>query len=429
MSIIFEIKVQFYIKKYNAKGLLLTWRKYLTYKILNETQWLYSTNQLWTGFAFMIMPLSGAAGFFQQGLIHQQEQGLSIHTEKIELSSVINAWCEACQQNCMMVHDPKIKVNIHADGITCPDLLQHILQISDLQVKEANGHTLFMPPLKGCWVAHQFKYRAVAEVKQLLSPLLGQGSKSHLLSDVHTNTIWIPRDFYQQHHVQIHALDQIPQTYQIQLSLVKLHETRHKEPLLQHPNEILKWLLQPNMPIEWIKTTLELQELEQSGLISQSRSHQQQCQINQTSKNIIDETLPVPTYNKRGSKIYQTMHIGLSSEITLASAANQTLTLGIKISDSSTISAEHQTNTQIDTTVRIPLGHSISLGRMQNHQQVSLKYCHPALKSIPVIGRIFCQQQQRFKDEDFYLIISANENNMEYEKEDKLGRLDSNQGS
>ncbi len=377
----------------------------------------------------MIIPLSSAAGFFQQGIIQQQEQGLSIHTEKIELSSVINAWCEACQQNCMMVHDPKIKVNIHADGITCSDLLQHILQISDLQVKEENGYTLFMPPLKGCWIAHQFKYRAVDEVKQLLSPLLGQGSKSHLLSDVHTNTIWIPRDFYQQHYTQIHALDQIPQTYQIQLSLVKLHETFHKEPLLQPPNEILQWLLKPHLPTEWIKTTLELQELEQSGLISQSRTHQQQCQMDQTSKNIIDESLPIPIYNKRGSKIVQTMHIGLSSEIKLVSTANQTLTLEIKISDSSSISPEHQTNTQIDTTVRIPLGHSVSLGRMQKHQQVNLKHCHPILKSIPLLGRVFCQQRQKFKDEDFYIIVSAKENQFEYEKKETLGRLDSNQGS
>ncbi|MDC3180638.1 hypothetical protein OAT84_00635 [Gammaproteobacteria bacterium] len=365
--------------------------------------------------------LSHPASFFQQGIIGKTDDLLTIHAEKIELSSVVNAWCEACNKNCTIAHDSKHKINIHADHVSCDHLLKQILDVSDLIYQQSSQEMTFTHPTKGYWVSHQFQYRAVDEIKQLLLPLLGQSSKSYLLSDAKTNTLWVPKAFYQTHKNQIFALDQVPQTYLLVLQFIRLNEDKTKDTLFIPSQQLLQWLNQP-MPIQWLKASQQLQALEQEGVLTQSRSYQLPCQINQLSQSTIDETIPIPFYNKKGIKQLQTVTIGLHNEIKLISVVQNRLTFEIKIIDSSH-SDTQQTNTQIQTTISIPIGHSTSVGKLHKSQQLILKKCPSILGAIPIVGALFCQKQRQQKDEEFYMIATVKSN------QEKLGRLDSNQGS
>ena len=245
-----------------SKALLCLLKSYLANPALPLILKYHPKSLIYSLVIFVLcIPFSTTASvFFQQSLITETDKGLSVHVDKVEASTLLNAWCEVCHKNCIMKHDTKIKVNIHEDHISCHELLTDLLTTTQLQLIQNQDRLVFLPPQKREWITYSFQNRSAHEVATLLAKL---SPKQSLFADKVNNNLWMPYDFYQQHAAAIKQLDTPNHCYQILLSLVHINEQHSQHPEDTGTNQALSWLKDYLAPIEWQQAISWLLMLEQ----------------------------------------------------------------------------------------------------------------------------------------------------------------------
>lgn len=348
-----------------------------------------------------------AAGFFGQSLIVEKDGYLSINAEKVDASTLINAWCDMCQTPCTVSHDCKQKISIFHPKTTCTELLEDIRHIADVDMVEHNGKHVFTPGSPSGWHALKIQKRPVAQLAKQIEPLLGSRGKNALMVDVHTNTLWLPLPFYQQHKKAIDALDQATEDHIIILSWVTVCQHCERKPK-NTDTPSFEWLLNQYKSPTWTQMLSWFDQLEEAGAIkninhsylSLSPGHNHHAKLN--------TQINQPFYNKKGLLQWQTHWIGLDTNIEITARHGDHTKIHFTLQDLNGPNPDtNNTQAMIDTHVSLQIGHSTTLGAIKRRHNHIRKSCVPVLGRIPILNHLLCQKWLEDRDERMLLIATV----------------------
>ena len=359
-----------------------------------------------------IISFSQASSFFGTQWIHRSESELTVNANNIPVSSLLNEWCEVCNQQCVVDHEIKSKLSLHLEKSSC-DKLQTVL-VDNIWAKKENDLWQFRKQPKGDWVTYACKKRAASDIAAKLKHVLSPAGKfEHIMADDVSSQIWIPKVFYEKHSALISMLDVDSPAYVVHMSWVRLNErTLQDYSISEKTKKLLKdWVSGSPISTDAIDILELLSGLEKTGCISIISDLGVVLIEDTLLESRLEEYSSTLRYDKKGKQQNMFLPQGIWVKINALHIQDKVI-LDILLEDRwfpDSLEANEETTLMFKTRVPIIIGQSLWLGGVTRNVDQNTRACLPIISKLPIIGRLFCKVTKVSTEKQYALIISVDQ--------------------